>query len=250
MRSEVSRDLGQSTYVATQQRVSAESAALAIIVCAKDDKDVFDCDHEDERPNNDRQDPKQVLAARLIFECRRIHVERTGPDVAIDGTDGLVGEPKQEFAVKDLLVLEITGLLQTRVVIFCLFGSRHPFPGIASGVRRGRREGMAPGVRRGGREGMGNITHVVDSIFVGLAAVGPASQGALERSCVDAVVEWASIYCDVFGLVVGLGRVDVVREPDLGGHGEGRRMRVWLGREVNDAPNSPWTSGLRVLCGG
>lgn len=93
---------------------------------------------------------------------------------------------------------------------------------------------------------MGNITHVVDSIFVALAAGGPASQGALGNACVDAVVNGATVCRDVFGLVVGLGRVDVVREPDLGGHGEDRCMRVCLGLESNDAPNSPVVRVYRI----
>ncbi len=64
----VSKKPAKFTYVATQQGVSAESSTLAIVVCAKDNKDVFDRDHEEERPNYDGQDPKQVLAARRIFE--------------------------------------------------------------------------------------------------------------------------------------------------------------------------------------
>ncbi len=97
---------------------------------------------------------------------------------------------------------------------------------------------------------MGNITHVIDSIFVGLAAVGPSSQGALGNACVNAVVDGATVCRDVFGLVVGLGRVDVVCKPDLGGHGEGRCMRGCLGPKSNHAQNSPLASRLRVLCWG
>lgn len=49
----VSKKSAKFTHVAAQQRISAESSTLAIVVCVKDNKDVFDRDHEEERPNYD-----------------------------------------------------------------------------------------------------------------------------------------------------------------------------------------------------
>lgn len=44
---------------------------------------------------------------RCRGECAGVYIERTGPNVAIDDSDRLVGKPKQQFSPKDLLKVSL-----------------------------------------------------------------------------------------------------------------------------------------------
>lgn len=45
--------LGRRTYVSGEERVAAECTALALVVGAKDDEDVFGGDHEGKGPDDE-----------------------------------------------------------------------------------------------------------------------------------------------------------------------------------------------------
>ena len=71
--------------LAVDQRVEREAAALAAIVAAHDDEDVFDRHHEHERPEDQADDAVQVgdIDAEVIARVQRRlqRVERAGADV-------------------------------------------------------------------------------------------------------------------------------------------------------------------------
>ena len=93
---------GSVLYVSREQWVNSEGTSFALVIGSEDNEDVLDADHERESPNNQRQRAKQVIVAGLWAECRGVHIERTGADIAIDDANWLVGEPKEIFAVKFL----------------------------------------------------------------------------------------------------------------------------------------------------
>ena len=74
-------------YIATQQRICAEGAAFAIVICVQNDQDIFDCYHHGKTPDNDGQHAHEVLVVGWGGKGRRIDVEGTGANVAIDDTD-------------------------------------------------------------------------------------------------------------------------------------------------------------------
>ena len=71
---------------ARDQRHQGEHAALAAIVGAHHDDDVFQGDDDDQRPGDQRQDAEHVLGRRLqpgeLAEALLDGVERAGADVA------------------------------------------------------------------------------------------------------------------------------------------------------------------------
>ena len=68
----------------------------------KYDKDIFESDHHRERPEDDGQHANEIIVCGRLGEGGGVDIERTGSDISIDHTDGLVCEPQQVPAVEDL----------------------------------------------------------------------------------------------------------------------------------------------------
>jgi len=79
--------------VAGQERVCRKGTTLTVVVGKENNDDVFQCDHHEQRPDDERQDADQVLLARVFGENGRVYIERTGSDISIDDADGLECEP-------------------------------------------------------------------------------------------------------------------------------------------------------------
>ena len=72
------------TYIATEERIGAERATLAIVVRESYDQNVLDRHHHEERPNDKRQGTDEVLVRGGGAKGGRVDVERTGSNVSID----------------------------------------------------------------------------------------------------------------------------------------------------------------------
>ena len=68
----------------------------------QNDQNIFDGDHHGQRPDDDRQDSNEVLVGWWCWKGRGVHVERTGPNVTVDDTDGLICKPQQISTMEDL----------------------------------------------------------------------------------------------------------------------------------------------------
>jgi hypothetical protein len=84
----------------------------------QDYQNIFDGDHHGERPDDDRQDSNEVLVGWWCWKSRGVHVERTGPNVTVDDTNGLICKPQQISTMEDLRLGEIC--IQCRFWIFRL----------------------------------------------------------------------------------------------------------------------------------
>ena len=75
------------------ERHQRQRAALAVVVGAQQDQDVFGGDDEEQRPDDQRQDAEHNRFARGVAGARRRQhrfaqrVERAGADVAVDDAD-------------------------------------------------------------------------------------------------------------------------------------------------------------------
>ena len=74
------------------QRHQAQRAALAVIVHAHDERDVFQRDDDDQRPQHQRFDAKHHFAGQRAVALRREQalldrIKRAGADIAIDDAD-------------------------------------------------------------------------------------------------------------------------------------------------------------------
>jgi hypothetical protein len=56
-------------YISTEQRISAKSTTLTLVIGVEDDQHVFDRDHHGKRPYDDRQDSDYVFVDRCLDEC-------------------------------------------------------------------------------------------------------------------------------------------------------------------------------------
>lgn len=72
--------------VARKQGVAREGAALALIVRTQDDEHVFQCYHREERPDDQRQNPDDIILCRCRRERRGEHIEWRCANVAVDYT--------------------------------------------------------------------------------------------------------------------------------------------------------------------
>ena len=76
-----------------------QDAALALVVGAHDDHDVFDRDHEQQGIDDERQDTKHVLVRRRhgvrAEEALAHRIQGTGADVAVDDAKGGEGQGKE-----------------------------------------------------------------------------------------------------------------------------------------------------------
>jgi hypothetical protein len=73
---------------ALRQRHQRERAALALVVGAQQDENVFECDDDDQRPQDHRKNAEHVgRAAAGCIDGLAQRVERARADVAIDNTD-------------------------------------------------------------------------------------------------------------------------------------------------------------------
>ena len=83
----------RSAERALRQRHQRQRAALAVVVGAQQDHDVFERDDDDQRPEDQRQDAEHRLARRRAAGADRgqhrlaKRVERAGADVAVDDAD-------------------------------------------------------------------------------------------------------------------------------------------------------------------
>jgi hypothetical protein len=71
----------------------------------ENDENIFDSDHHGKGPDYDGQDSNEVIVAGFFSKGGGVHVERTGPNVAVDYTNRLIGKPQQKFSVKDLVCM-------------------------------------------------------------------------------------------------------------------------------------------------
>ena len=69
----------------------------------EDDKNVFDRHHHGKGPDDNGQDPHEVIVRWLRCEGRRINIERAGSNIAVYDADGLICKPYQTFACEDLV---------------------------------------------------------------------------------------------------------------------------------------------------
>ncbi len=79
-------------FARLDQREQGEDPALAVVVRAHDEREVLDGDHQQERPDDQRQDAQDVgvrdLERVLAEEALAQRVERRGADVAVDHAEG------------------------------------------------------------------------------------------------------------------------------------------------------------------
>ena len=81
---------GLASVLDAEQGHQRENAALAVIVGAHDDPDIFDRGDDDEGPDDQREDAERVLRRDLTarpVDRRLDRVERARSDVAIDDAD-------------------------------------------------------------------------------------------------------------------------------------------------------------------
>ena len=77
---------------ALRQRHQCERAALAVVIGPQQDHHIFQRDHDDQRPQDQRDDAKHRMRGRLAARACRSdglaqRIERAGADVAIDHAD-------------------------------------------------------------------------------------------------------------------------------------------------------------------
>ena len=61
----------EAAHVSRKQGVAAERAALALVVGAQNNKNIFQRHHDGERPYDQGQDLNDIALARQIGECGR-----------------------------------------------------------------------------------------------------------------------------------------------------------------------------------
>lgn len=76
-----------------QERVNGKGAALALVVGAEHDEDIFQSDDQGEGPDDERQSSEEIVVRRGGSEGGRVNIKRTGPYVAVDDAGGLVCQP-------------------------------------------------------------------------------------------------------------------------------------------------------------
>lgn len=82
------------TYISGKERVKRKCTALALVICTKDDEDIFGSDHNCKGPDDKRDGPKDIGFAWFAGEGARVDVERTRADITVDDSKGLVGQPR------------------------------------------------------------------------------------------------------------------------------------------------------------
>jgi hypothetical protein len=83
----------KGAYISRQQRVTAEGPAFAFVVGVEDYENVFDCHHHGQGPDDNGQHSYEVIVRGLRREGRRVDIERTCANIAVDDADGLVCKP-------------------------------------------------------------------------------------------------------------------------------------------------------------
>jgi hypothetical protein len=98
------RPIRQGVAVRLDEADEGENPAFAVEVGHEDEDQIFDADHEDQRPEYERQDPEHFRLRRrqavLGLEAFADRVERAGADIAVhhsEGGQGKKGEPRFFF---------------------------------------------------------------------------------------------------------------------------------------------------------
>ena len=98
-------ECGAPAERARRQCGQRQRSAFAVIVGAKQDQHVFQCDRYDQRPHDQRQHAEHDVARHhLIIACRDRRfaegVERAGSDVAIDDADAAERQRQKAWAAR------------------------------------------------------------------------------------------------------------------------------------------------------
>lgn len=94
------------THISREQGIDGKGATFTFIVRTKYYQDILDGDNKGKSPDDERQSAQKIVVRRLRGECRRIDVEWAGSNVAVDDSNGLVGQPHKRPPFEDLLLGE------------------------------------------------------------------------------------------------------------------------------------------------
>jgi len=83
-----------ATYISGKERVKRKCATLPLVICTKDDEDIFYGDHNCKSPDDKRDRSKDIVLAWFAAEGAGVNIERTRADVTVDDSEGLVGKPR------------------------------------------------------------------------------------------------------------------------------------------------------------
>lgn len=104
------------TYVSGDQGVDGKGTTFTLIVGTQHDQDIFDGNDNGESPDDERQGAEKVVVRGCRAKGTRIDVKRTGSNIAVDDTNGLIGQPEERPAAEDLLfgpfLVNVTNVLR------------------------------------------------------------------------------------------------------------------------------------------